>query len=90
MANRVVVIAITRKLRGQIPAIMRERVIQERLGWQSRPECQARFGHRGSNPKRFSSSWQVCLTCSDGLLIGYKVARQFESHPLRHRVWLLR
>jgi hypothetical protein len=28
----------------------------------------------------------VCLTCSDGLLIGYKVACQFESHPLRQRV----
>jgi hypothetical protein len=28
----------------------------------------------------------VCLTGSDGLLIGYKVARQFESHPLRHTV----
>jgi hypothetical protein len=28
----------------------------------------------------------VCLTGSDGLLIGYKVARQFESHPLRH-IW---
>jgi hypothetical protein len=32
----------------------------------------------------------VCLTGSDGLLIGYKVARQFESHPLRQGVWLLR
>jgi hypothetical protein len=28
------------------------------------------------------------LTCSDGLLIGYKVACQFESHPLRQRVLL--
>ena len=28
----------------------------------------------------------VCSTRSDGLLIGYKVARQFESHPLRQRV----
>src|SRR5579864_8301026 len=28
----------------------------------------------------------VCLTCSDGLLIGYKVACQFESHPLRQAV----
>jgi hypothetical protein len=30
IAHRVVVIAITRKLRGQIPASMLERVIQER------------------------------------------------------------
>ena len=28
----------------------------------------------------------VYLTYSDGLLIGYRVARQFESHPLRQRV----
>jgi hypothetical protein len=28
----------------------------------------------------------VCLTSSYGLLIGYKVACQFESHPLRQRV----
>jgi hypothetical protein len=28
----------------------------------------------------------VCLTCSGGLLIGYKVARQFESHSLHHPV----
>jgi hypothetical protein len=26
------------------------------------------------------------LTCSDALLIGYKVACQFESHPLQHAV----
>jgi hypothetical protein len=32
----------------------------------------------------------VCLTCSDGLLIGYKVARQFEFHPLRQRVFSFR
>jgi hypothetical protein len=29
----------------------------------------------------------VCLRSSDGLLIGYKVACQFESRPLRHWVW---
>jgi hypothetical protein len=28
----------------------------------------------------------VCLTGSDGLLIGYKVVRQFESHPLHQPV----
>ena len=28
----------------------------------------------------------VCLTSSDGLLIGYKVHCQFESHPLHHPV----
>ena len=28
----------------------------------------------------------VCLRCSDGLLIAYEVARQFESHLLRQRV----
>src|SRR5882762_2512915 len=32
----------------------------------------------------------VCLTRSDGLLIGYKVACQFESHPLRQRVFSFR
>ena len=32
----------------------------------------------------------VYLTCSDGLLIGYKVARQFESHPLRQPVFSFR
>jgi hypothetical protein len=53
----------------------------------SRPECQARFGHRASNPKAvlvFSAT--VCLTCSGGSLICYKVARQFQSHPLRQPV----
>jgi hypothetical protein len=28
----------------------------------------------------------VCLRCSDGLLIAYEVARQFESHLLHHPV----
>jgi hypothetical protein len=37
MANRVVVIAITRKLRGQIPVSMLKRVIQE-------PLCRAILG----------------------------------------------
>ena len=32
----------------------------------------------------------VLSTRSDGLLIGYKVARQFESHPLRQRVFSFR
>ena len=40
-------------------------------------------GHRASNPKRFQSSWQRLFDMSGGLLIGYKVARQFESHSLR-------
>ena len=85
MADRVVVIAITRKLRGQIPASMLERVIQEGL-------CRAILGLNVRHdldiePATRSVSslpGNVCLTCSDGLLIGYKVACQFESHPLRH------
>jgi hypothetical protein len=32
----------------------------------------------------------VSLRCSDGFLIGYEVARQFESHPLRQRVFSFR
>ena len=80
--------SLTRKLRGQIPASMPGRVIQERL-------CPA---IRGLNVKHdldiepatgsvSSLPGNVCLTRSDGLLIGYKVARQFESHPLRRRVF---
>ena len=79
--------SLTRKLRGQIPASMPGRVIQERLG----PAI------RGLNVKHdldiepatgsvSSLPGNVCLTCSGGLLIGYKVARQFESHSLRQRV----
>jgi len=83
--------SLTRKLRGQIPASMPGRVIQERLG----PAI------RGLNVKHdldiepatgsvSSLPGNVCLTRSDGLLIGYKVARQFESHPLRQRVFSFR
>jgi hypothetical protein len=32
----------------------------------------------------------VCLTCSDGLLLGSRVACQFESHSLRQRVFSFR
>jgi hypothetical protein len=53
MANRVVVIAITKN--SQLHAGQRlERVIQAHLcRANSRLECQACFGHRASNPKRF-------------------------------------
>ena len=54
--HRIVVIAITRKLRGQIPVSMLERVIRGVFVANSRPECR--------------HDMDVCLTRSDGLLTG--------------------
>ena len=76
------------KLCGQIPASMLERAIQERL-------CRANLGLNVRHDLDIEPATRsvpilpgnVCSTRSDGLLIGYKVARQFESHPLRHTVW---
>lgn len=75
------------KLCGQIPASMLERAIQERL-------CRANLGLNVRHDLDIEPATRsvpslpgnVCLTRSDGLLIGYKVARQFESHPLHHPV----
>lgn len=70
-----------------MPVSMLERVIQERL-------CRAILGMSVGHDldieraTRSVSSFpgNVCLTCSDGLLIGYKVVCQFESQPLRQPV----
>jgi hypothetical protein len=79
------------KLCGQIPASMLERAIQERL-------CRANLGLNVRHDLDIEPATRsvpslpgnVCSTRSDGLLIGYKVARQFESHPLRQRVFSFR
>jgi hypothetical protein len=85
MANRIVVIhhkKTTQLHTGQRP----ERVIQERL-------CRANLGLNVRHDLDIEPATRsvpslpgnVCSTRSDGLLIGYKVARQFESHPLVQR-----
>ena len=53
----------------------------------SRPEVRHDLYIEPATRSVSSLPGNVYLTCSDGLLIGYKVARQFESHPLRHTVW---
>jgi hypothetical protein len=75
------------KLCGQIPASMLERAIQERLG---RANLGLNVRHdldiEPATRSVPSLPGNVCSTRSDGLLIGYKVARQFESHPLQRKV----
>jgi hypothetical protein len=75
------------KLCGQIPASMLERAIQERLG---RANLGLNVRHdldiEPATRSVPSLPGNVCSTRSDGLLIGYKVACQFESHPLQRGV----
>jgi hypothetical protein len=91
MANRVVVIAITRKLRSYTPASgwnasSRRIFVGQILGLNVRHVLDIEPATRSVS----SLPGNVCLTCSGGLLIGYKVARQFESHSLRQRVFSFR
>jgi len=66
---------------------MLERAIQERL---CRPNLGLNVRHdldiEPATRSVSSLPGNVCLTCSDSLLIGYKVACQFEFHSLRQRV----
>jgi len=65
---------------------MLERAIQERLG---RANLGLNVRHdlniEPATRSVPSLPGNVCSTRSDGLLIGYEVACQFESHPLRRQ-----
>ena len=72
MANRVVVIAITRKLRSYTPASgwnasSRRIFVGQILGLNVRHHLDIEPATRSVS----SLPGNVCLTCSDGLLIGY-------------------